>query len=67
MIRGESGWDAWGGELSDPSEAFFLQRCWGGGWQKERHAEEGGLEILLSINCRDKGSTIIHDCPNLSH
>lgn len=42
--------------MSDPSVVFFLQEILAG-WQKECLAEEGGLEILLSMNCRDKGST----------
>lgn len=42
--------------MSDPSVVFFLQEILAG-WQKECLAEEGGLEILLSMNGRDKGST----------
>lgn len=40
MIRGEYGWDVWGGELSDPSAVFFLQRCLGGGGGGKKSATQ---------------------------
>ncbi len=63
-MLGESGWEVCGGEASDPSVMFFLQRL--GRWRRECHAEGGDLETQLSINCREKAPRV-NTGPNLTH
>lgn len=50
MIRGEYGWDVWGGELSDPSAVFFLQRCLGGVVVAKRAPRRGGWTGDTAVN-----------------